>query len=121
MHEYSVVASLIELCEENARENGAQRVAKVVVSIGERSGMDKSLFISAFETFREESQVCKNAVLEILEEKVKLECQECGEVFQPNGISYGECIKCKSSSLKIIGGREMHLMSLELLQEETEV
>ncbi|WP_104697746.1 MULTISPECIES: hydrogenase/urease nickel incorporation protein HypA [unclassified Helicobacter] len=120
MHEYSVVASLIDLCEENAKANNAQKVAKVVVSIGERSGMDKSLFISAFETFREESSFCKNALLEIKEERVKLECQKCGEIFQPNGIAYGECIKCNSNALKMIEGKEMYLVSLELLQEETE-
>lgn len=118
MHEYSVVASLIDLCEENAKKHNAKEVQKVVVAIGERSGMDKSLFISAFETFREESIFCKNSILEILDEKVELKCKDCGVVFYPKELLYGECIKCGSSRLEIIKGKEMHLMSLELLQEE---
>lgn len=118
MHEYSVVASLIDLCEENAKKHNAKEIQKVIVAIGERSGMDKSLFISAFETFREESIFCKNSVLEILDEKVELECRDCGAIFFPKEFSYGECIKCGGNHLEIIKGKEMYLMSLELLQEE---
>ena len=54
MHEYSVVSffnrSLRRACEE---KNQAHKIERVVVGIGERSAMDKSLFVSAFETFRE--------------------------------------------------------------------
>lgn len=81
MHEYSVVSSLIALCEEHAKKNQAHKIERVVVGIGERSAMDKSLFVSAFETFREESLVCKDAVLDIVDEKVELECKDCLHVF----------------------------------------
>lgn len=118
MHEYSVVASLIELCEQNAKKYNAVEIQKVVVSIGERSGMDKSLFISAFETFREESNICKNSLLEIIDQPIVLECQDCKHTFDAPKDEYGICEKCKSSQVKIIKGTEMFLMNLELLQEE---
>ena len=31
MHEYSIVQSLLDMCEENARANNAKKVSKVVV------------------------------------------------------------------------------------------
>ncbi|PAF49823.1 hydrogenase maturation nickel metallochaperone HypA [Helicobacter sp. 12S02232-10] len=117
MHEYSVVSSLIELCEEHARKNNAFKIEKIVVGIGERSGMDKSLFLSAFETFREESSVCKDAVLDIIEEKVELECKDCNFRFTPQNIDYGICPHCKGKNLDIIKGREMNLLSLEMIGE----
>lgn len=118
MHEYSVVSSLIELCEEHAQKNNAIKIEKIIVGIGQRSGMDKSLFLSAFETFKEESNVCKEAILDIIDEKVELTCNECGYVFIPNGIEYGICPKCKSSNLHITKGREMNLLSLEMIGED---
>ncbi|PAF52656.1 hydrogenase/urease nickel incorporation protein HypA [Helicobacter sp. 13S00477-4] len=117
MHEYSVVSSLIEICEENAFKNKAFKIERIVVGIGERSGMDKSLFLSAFETFREESQLCKDAILDIIEEKIELECKECGYKFIPKEIEYGLCKQCGSKNLKITKGREMNLLSLEMIGE----
>ncbi|PAF42261.1 hydrogenase/urease nickel incorporation protein HypA [Helicobacter sp. 11S03491-1] len=117
MHEYSVVSSLIDLCEEHAGKNNATRIEKVIVGIGERSGMDKSLFISAFETFREESPVCKNAILDIIEEKIELKCKDCNYTFMPENMDYGICPKCQGKNLEIIKGREMHLLSLEMMGE----
>ncbi|MCE3037954.1 hydrogenase/urease nickel incorporation protein HypA [Helicobacter anatolicus] len=118
MHEYSVVASLIELCEENAKKHHAKEIKKIVVSIGVRSGMDKSLFISAFETFREESIFCKDSLLEIIDQCVVLECKGCKHQFETQEMEYGICPKCQENDLQIIKGTEMFLMNLELLQEE---
>ena len=117
MHEYSVVASLMELCEEHARAHGAMSVQKVVVSIGERAGMDRSLFESAFEAFKLESEVCKESELEIVLEGVELSCRACGHRFSPQGMEYGECEQCQSSDLEMTKGKEMYLMSLELCGE----
>lgn len=118
MHEYSVVASLIELCEENARKHNSSEVSKILVSIGERSNMDKSLFISAFEAFREESEICKNAELEIRDEKVSLKCKECHYEFEPENLNYGICPKCGNTNLEISKGNEMLLLSLELKEND---
>ena len=118
MHEYSVVASLIELCEENAKKHQAKKVERIVVAIGERAGMDKSLFISAFEGFREESEICKDARLELKDEKVTLKCKNCENEFAPQNLEYGICPRCQSSDLSIIKGRDMYLMSLDLVQED---
>ncbi|GAA8431242.1 hydrogenase/urease nickel incorporation protein HypA [Helicobacter pylori] len=117
MHEYSVVSSLIALCEEHAKKNQAHKIERVVVGIGERSAMDKSLFVSAFETFREESLVCKDAILDIVDEKVELECKDCLHVFKPNMLDYGVCEKCHSKNVVITQGNEMRLLSLEMLAE----
>ena len=63
MHEYSIVNSLIELCEEQAKAHNAKSVEEVHIAIGERSGVEKALIESAFESFKLESSVCKNAKL----------------------------------------------------------
>ena len=55
MHEYSVVQSLLESCEEHARVNEASKVTKVVVKIGVLSGVEPDLLKTAFDTFKEQT------------------------------------------------------------------
>ncbi|WP_104640160.1 hydrogenase/urease nickel incorporation protein HypA [Helicobacter suis] len=115
MHEYSVVSSLMDLCEVHARKHNATKIERVVVSIGERSAMDKQLFMSAFETFKEELDICKDAVLDIVEEKAELTCLNCSFVFIPATLEYGQCIRCGSQNVRISKGTEMQLLSLEMV------
>ncbi|WP_414843415.1 hydrogenase/urease nickel incorporation protein HypA [Helicobacter hepaticus] len=78
MHEYSIVASLIQMCESHAKEHNAASIAKVCIAVGERSGVDSALVKSAFETFRLDSPLCQNTILEIQSQSVELECRDCG-------------------------------------------
>ena len=53
MHEYSIVQSLLDQCEDNAKANDAKKVTKVVVKIGVMSGVEPDLLKTAFDTFKE--------------------------------------------------------------------
>ena len=77
MHEYSVVQSLLESCEEHARVNEASKVTKVVVKIGVLSGVEPDLLQTAFDTFKEQT-VCHDAVFLINHQKIVIECFDCG-------------------------------------------
>ncbi len=76
--------------------------------------MDKHLFMSAFETFKEELEICKEAILDIVQEKVELTCLACGHVFMPEGLDYSACQKC-GGAVRMSKGTEMKLLSLEML------
>ena len=60
MHEYSVVQSLLESCEEHARQNDAKKVTKVVVKIGVLSGVEPDLLQTAFDTFKEQKKFSRS-------------------------------------------------------------
>lgn len=113
MHEYSVVASLIELCEENALLNNAKSILKVVIEVGERSGVDNTLLLSAFDTFKVDSAICANSTLEILPRSVELLCNSCSSKSLAKGLTYAICPNC-GGSMEIIFGRELNLLSLEM-------
>lgn len=114
MHEYSIVASLIEMCEDYALEHHAHNIATIRIAIGERSGVDQMLIQNSFETFKLDSQVCHNANLEIEIQNVILECQACHHRFDAKNLTYSTCPKCNSNQTTIIQGKELHLMALEL-------
>lgn len=110
MHELSIVNSLIELCEENAKNNNANIIKEVHVKIGRLSGVEVELFKRTFDTFKEDS-LCKNSTLLVHLQDVIIKCQECQsqDVLKENIFI---CPKCGSKDLKIIDGEELYLMRL---------
>jgi hydrogenase nickel incorporation protein HypA/HybF len=112
MHEYSIVQSLLDSCEENARANDATKVTKVVVKIGVMSGVEPDLLQVAFDTFKDNT-MCQDAEFLINIQKVKVRCSSCKEETELEKNEY-LCPKCQSSDIEIIDGEDMFLMSLEL-------
>ena len=112
MHEYSIVQSLLNSCEENAKANNAQKVTKVVVKIGVMSGVEPDLLKTAFDTFKEKT-MCEECEFIMNIQKVKIRCGNCLEETELEKNEY-LCPKCQSSELDVIDGEEMYLMQLEL-------
>ena len=112
MHEYSVVQSLLNQCEALAVQNEATEVTKIITKIGVMSGIEIQLLQTAFDTFKE-GTMCENAEFVINSQKLKLQCLECGEVFEVDEVRY-MCQKCGSINVKVLDGEDMYLMSLEM-------
>lgn len=112
MHEYSIVQSLLESCEEHARQNSATKVIKVIVKIGVLSGVEPDLLQTAFDTFKEKT-ICDGCEFIINHQKVVITCLSCDEesTLEKNEFI---CPKCKSNQVKLIDGEDMFLMSLEM-------
>jgi hydrogenase nickel incorporation protein HypA/HybF len=47
MHEYSIVGSLMQRVEAEARQRGATSVGRIRIALGELSGVDPELLASA--------------------------------------------------------------------------
>jgi len=112
MHEYSVVQALLNQCEEVAEQNGATKVMKVITKIGIMSGIEPHLLEVAFNTFKE-GTICDGAEFIINQQKLKLECRECGNIFEVDEVRYF-CVECESLRVKVVDGEDMYLMSLEM-------
>lgn len=112
MHEYSIVQSLLESCEEHAKANDAKQVSKVVVKIGVLSGVEPDLLKTAFDTFKEQT-VCNKAQFVMNIQKVKILCNSCKveSILEKNEFS---CNKCDGVDIEVIDGEDMYLMSLEM-------
>lgn len=113
MHEYSIVQSLIEQCEDYARANRAQTITRVVIKIGKLSGVEPYLLETAFSTFKLESAICREAELEMNIQPVEVLCYACGTTSELEKNDY-HCPHCGSDHLKVTDGEEMFLMQLEM-------
>ena len=112
MHEYSIVQSLIDSCEENAAKNNATKVMKVVIKIGVMSGVEPELLRTAFDTFKEQT-ICEGAELVINMQQVVIKCNDCLYETTIKDREYN-CPKCKSVNVSVLDGEGMYLMQMEL-------
>lgn len=112
MHEYSIVQSLLDSCDDNAKANNATKVLKVVVKIGVMSGVEPDLLTTAFNTFKEKT-ICEDAEFVLNMQDIVVKCQSCLEESTLTKLEY-VCPKCESAELEILDGEDMYLMSLEM-------
>ena len=91
VHEVSLVSSLLDRVEAEARARHATAVHRIHLKIGELSGVETDLFRSAYEMLRERS-LCAGAELEIEAEAARWRCAECGgERESGAGLRCGTC------------------------------
>lgn len=112
MHELSIVMSLMDLCEQHAKENDAKTIHKVSVKIGKQSGVEPELLRSSFDTFKE-GTICNNAEFDMHLQEVVVKCRDCQVESVVENYNY-ICGTCNSTNVEAIAGQEMHLMSLEM-------
>lgn len=110
MHEYSIVASLLERVDAEARARNATAVGRVAVKIGELSGVEIDLLRTAFETFRERT-LCAGAELTIEAVAARWACRGCGRE-----IARGALLACPACGrpARLVGGDEILLQSIEM-------
>ena len=113
MHEYSIVQSLLDLCEKNAKEQEREKVVVVTVKIGILSGVEPQLLQIAFDTFKQ-GTIAEDALFNIDVSNPILHCNACGY----SGViprTMFECPSCETVDIRLEGGDELLLMRLELV------
>jgi hydrogenase nickel incorporation protein HypA/HybF len=110
VHEYSLVAALIERVEAEVAAHRAARVHRVHVCIGELAGVEIELFRTAYETFREGS-ILTDAELTVRPAEARWECPTCG-----GAIARGERLSCPACRVpaRLSQGDEILLERIEM-------
>jgi hydrogenase nickel incorporation protein HypA/HybF len=113
MHEVSIALRLLEIIEENCRQEGCQAVKSVRVRVGRASGVSPESLAFAFEV-ADKSPVVKEAKLIIDLVPLGGFCARCGNQFFTEEAYILECPTCSSSSLKINQGYELEVVEMEV-------
>ena len=117
MHEMSICQGLISQVEGFARENHANRVDLIVLSIGPLSGVEPELLRRAFTVARMET-VAEEADLEIETGPVTVECRACGSSGEAQ-VNRLLCPSCGDWKVNLVQGDELLLMRLEVSEITT--
>lgn len=113
MHEYSIVSSMINLCEKQAKEAKAKKIKSITIQIGKLSGIEAHFMEHCFDYFKEDS-ICKDAKLIMKIIDIKIECKECKKQTIVENNNY-LCSFCNSKQTSLISGKELFVESIEII------
>jgi len=112
MHEMSLMAGMLEIIEDTARQEGFARVERVILEIGRLSGVEAEAMRFAFDVGTHGS-VAQGAELVIQETPGKGRCPACGRT-SPLAAFYDACPHCGRYPMEVLAGREMRILSLDV-------
>lgn len=112
MHEMSLAEGVLQLVEETAHREKAQRVKLVVLEIGRLSSVEPEALKFCFEAVTHGS-IAQDAGLEIVNVPGAGWCMPCGETV-PMTESFGACPKCGSYQVQPTEGTEMRVKEIEI-------
>jgi hydrogenase nickel incorporation protein HypA/HybF len=110
MHEYSIVASLVDRVEQEVLAHPGARVRRLRVQIGELAGVETELLRTAYDTFRERT-VCEGAELDVEPVAAVWRCPRCELALAPGAVL--RCPTCARPA-RLVAGDEIILARIEL-------
>lgn len=115
MHEYSLFLSLLYHLTEHISSLRNPRLERVVIAVGEFSGIDIDYFKRVIDTFRE-GTILEDAEVEFEIEKLRIFCRDCGNQSEPEE-KRARCPLCGSFSVRILGGLDLVIKRIEAEEE----
>jgi len=107
VHEVSLIAELVNILEQSAREHGIVQVKKVRLVVGESYQALPEALATAFEVLTTDT-LAAGAELEIGQVKVLFRCQECEREY--GGSEWPvPCPACGSFRRTLVSGNELYL------------
>jgi hydrogenase nickel incorporation protein HypA/HybF len=114
MHESSLAHSILEIVDEQCREQGCASVEAVTVRLGQATGVMPESLQFAFDALKENT-VAKTATLTFEIVPVGGRCNTCEKEFDVPDMQYiFECPLCGSKEFEISRGREMEIAEMEM-------
>ncbi len=113
MHEYSIVMSMLDICQKHAKE---RPVNKVAVKIGKMSGIEPHFLKESFDIFKEDT-VCSDADMSIDLIDITIRCADCSKVSEVDSFNF-YCPQCQGGNTEVLTGQEMHIEYIELKDDQ---
>lgn len=112
MHEMSLAENVLQIVEETARREGAQRVNTVILEIGRLSAVEPEALRFCFEAVARDS-LAAHAVLQIVEVPGSAWCLDCATTV-PVEERYATCPRCHGHALQLTAGTDMRVREIEI-------
>ncbi len=112
MHEMGIVLHLAKTLDRTAEENKLKAIGKVVLQVGEVSGIMTELFTDAWDYFKVRHPVLQDSELVLETIPAVTWCDHCKQTYET--VKYGrECPFCKSGETWLLRGNECIIKEIE--------
>ena len=112
MHEYPITQSIVRIASEEAEKHKAKKVLEIRIVVGELSGLVPECIQDYFDILSK-GTISEGAALRIQKVFPKIQCIECNHEGDMKPRVYS-CEKCGSTKVKIVGGKEFYIDSMEV-------
>ncbi len=116
MHEFALTNDLLTAAREESRNAGIVRLDKIIVRIGDLSGICIDSIEFAFGFLKEEDEMTKNTELVVERIPGKGKCTQCGREIELDKL-FLYCPYCETSTVEITEGRDFIIARLEGVDE----
>lgn len=112
MHELGVTESIASICLRHAQANGARRVLRVNVKLGELTGIVDH-YVAFYWDMVTKDSIAEGSELSFTKVPTKAYCPACSEEFAVEEFDL-TCPKCGKADADLISGREFMVESIEI-------
>ena len=118
MHEFSIVSNLVKTLRAELRKSrsAGKRVLKVRLVVGRLHAIVPESFDMAYEALTSDTPLAGSKLVLEFRPVIGL-CRACGWTGEVAG-PFFKCDACESGDVEITGGRELHLDSMEVEDDE---
>lgn len=112
MHELSIAQGIVDIVTQTAEQNGAKKVTKVSLLVGQMTGVETESLSFCFEAVTKDT-IAEGAQLEIKKIPLVAYCKECKKEFTIEKYRFF-CPLCDSAQIELLSGRELKVEHLEV-------
>lgn len=112
MHEWSVMAYLLERVETHADRLGATKVIAINLVVGERSSIIDDSLLFYFDMLTP-GTLAEGAQLNVRRTLMRCHCSHCDDDYHPSGVDF-RCPRCDAVGRVTDDGSELLIESLEV-------
>ncbi|MBN2468685.1 MAG: hydrogenase maturation nickel metallochaperone HypA [Deltaproteobacteria bacterium] len=113
MHELGLMQNIVDTVLEYARKNSVRKVSKIVVEVGEMSGVVPEALEFCFDVCIKDTALV-GAEFEIVRVSAVGKCRACGETFPLLENSFS-CPTCNRAEWDLLSGRDLVIKGLEVI------
>lgn len=114
MHELGIVFHIMDTVEQVARDNHVEQVRKVVMELGEVSGVVPQALTDCWDWAKKRAPLLEQARMEVQILPAQTLCRDCGQIYPT--VAHGRiCPWCASEQTHLLRGAEINILQIEVV------